>query len=388
MATRYKFGLIYQRVGQTTEEALFGNRSHSPALDQLLDTVGRRVVLAQHSGYRGGLDTQFGQTGQHSVYTEHQGKEVMFHVATLLPFSETDTQQLQRKRHIGNDIVSVVFQEGETPFSPDMVTSHFLHAYIVVRPEPGDPDTYRVTVTARADVPYFGPSLPSPPLFRRGPHFREWLLKKLINAETACYKAEKFSKLEQRTRASLLSNLVEELTFKTQEFLESSESKAGKSDSPKTFLSSVKKVLANRSRAQLEEGKAPSLSVPRGMPRSNSSSSPLSSTLMAEDQSGSPAPTDSGCGSSPAGREASPGGSRLQQEGNNTSSDTSSLGSEDGESSRLMGKPYQEGQVGKSSGEVGGGGQGGKLHGDLAKLKVDKLELLRQNVAAQREIKR
>ena len=30
----------------------------------------------------------------------------------------------------------------------------------------------------------------------------------------------------------------------------------------------------------------------------------------------------------------------------------------------------------------------GKLQGDLARLKVDKLELLRQNVAAQREIKR
>ena len=306
----------------------------------------------------------------------------------MLPFTDSDRQQLQRKRHIGNDIVSVVFQEGETPFSPDMVTSHFLHAYIVVRPEPGDPDTYRVTVTARSDVPYFGPSLPSPPLFRRGPHFREWLVKKLINAETACYKAEKFSKLEQRTRASLLSNLVEELTFKTQEFLESSESKAEKPGSPKTFLSSMKKVLANRSRAQLEESKAGSLSVPRGVPRSNSSSSPLSSTLMAEEQSGSPAPTDSGCGSSPAGREASPGGGRIQQESNN--SDTSSLGSEDGESSRLIGKVvYQEtgAQVGKSVGEVGGG-QVVKLHGDLARLKVDKLELLRQNVAAQREIKR
>ena len=308
-------------------------------------------------------------------------------MATLLPFSETDTQQLQRKRHIGNDIVSVVFQEGETPFSPDMVTSHFLHAYIVVRPEPGDPDTYRVTVTARADVPYFGPSLPSPPLFRRGPHFREWLVKKLINAETACYKAEKFSKLELRTRASLLSNLVEELTFKTQEFLESSESKAEKPGSPKTFLSSVKKVLANRSRAQLEEGKAASLSVPRGgMPRSNSSSSPLSTNLMAEEQSGgSPAPTDSGCGSSPAGREASPGG-RLQQETNN--SDTSSVGSEEGESSRLIGKVVYQEAAGGQVGNEARGGQVGKLHGDLARLKVDKLELLRQNVAAQREIKR
>ena len=34
----------------------------------------------------------------------------MFHVTTLLPFTDTDRQQLQRKRHVGNDIVAVVFQ--------------------------------------------------------------------------------------------------------------------------------------------------------------------------------------------------------------------------------------------------------------------------------------
>ena len=178
----------------------------------------------------------------------------MFHVATLLPYSETDSQQLQRKRHIGNDIVSLVFQEGSTPFSPDMVTSHFLHSYIVVTPIDGG-DRYRVSVTARADVPYFGPSLPSPPIFRRGPEFRDWLLCKLINAETACYKAEKFSKLEQRTRTSLLANLVEELTSKTSDFLgipptETAAAKPEKTEESGGLFKSVKKAFANRTKSQ------------------------------------------------------------------------------------------------------------------------------------------
>lgn len=43
--------------------------------------------------------------------------------------------QLQRKRHIGNDIVAVVFQEENTPFVPDMIQSNFLHAYVVVQVE-------------------------------------------------------------------------------------------------------------------------------------------------------------------------------------------------------------------------------------------------------------
>lgn len=66
----------------------------------------------------------------------------MFHVSTLLPYTENDPQQLQRKRHIGNDIVAIVFQEGNTPFAPDMIASHFLHAYIVVQPiDPCTPNT-------------------------------------------------------------------------------------------------------------------------------------------------------------------------------------------------------------------------------------------------------
>lgn len=42
--------------------------------------------------------------------------------------------QLQRKRHIGNDIVALVYQEGQqTPFLSDVIKSHFLHCFLVVR---------------------------------------------------------------------------------------------------------------------------------------------------------------------------------------------------------------------------------------------------------------
>lgn len=47
---------------------------------------------------------------------------------------------MQRKRHIGNDIVAVVFQDENTPFVPDMIASNFLHAYVVVQAEGGAPD--------------------------------------------------------------------------------------------------------------------------------------------------------------------------------------------------------------------------------------------------------
>lgn len=41
--------------------------------------------------------------------------------------------QLLRKRHIGNDIVTVIFQEpGALPFTPQNVRSHFQHVFIIV----------------------------------------------------------------------------------------------------------------------------------------------------------------------------------------------------------------------------------------------------------------
>lgn len=65
--------------------------------------------------------------------------------------------------------MAIVFQESNTPFVPDMIASHFLHAYIVVQVlDPNSPNTrYKVSVTARDDVPFFGPTLPNPAVFKK-----------------------------------------------------------------------------------------------------------------------------------------------------------------------------------------------------------------------------
>uniref|UniRef100_A0A8C5D9N6 Rap-GAP domain-containing protein n=1 Tax=Gouania willdenowi TaxID=441366 RepID=A0A8C5D9N6_GOUWI len=218
ISNNFKFGVIYHKFGQTSEEELFGNSDEGPAFVEFLEFLGEKIELHNFKGFRGGLDVTHGQTGTESVYCNYRNKEVMFHVSTKLPYTEGDTQQLQRKRHIGNDIVAIVFQEENTPFVPDMIASNFLHAYIVVQVVNPCSDNvlYKVSVTARDDVPFFGPSLPNPAVFRKGPEFHEFLFTKLINAEYACYKAEKFAKLEERTRSALLETLYEELHANSQ----------------------------------------------------------------------------------------------------------------------------------------------------------------------------
>uniref|UniRef100_A0A3B4EZ31 Rap1 GTPase-activating protein 2-like n=1 Tax=Pundamilia nyererei TaxID=303518 RepID=A0A3B4EZ31_9CICH len=187
----FKFGVIYQKFGQTSEEELFGNNEETPAFKEFLSILGDTVEL-QDFKFRGGLDVSHGQTGSESVYTVFRQREIMFHVSTKLPFTEGDVQQLQRKRHIGNDIVAAVFQEEPTPFVPDMIASNFLHAYVLVQAENPctEHTTYKVSVTAREDVPSFGPPLPNPAIFKKG-----------------------------RTRAALLDNLHDELHRQSQSAL-------------------------------------------------------------------------------------------------------------------------------------------------------------------------
>ncbi|XP_076598433.1 rap1 GTPase-activating protein 1 isoform X8 [Chaetodon auriga] len=258
ISNNFKFGVIYQKFGQTTEEELFGNMEESPAFVEFLEFLGHKIELHDFKGFRGGLDVTHGQTGTESVYTSFHNKEIMFHVSTKLPYTEGDSQQLQRKRHIGNDIVAIVFQEENTPFVPDMIQSNFLHAYVVVQVENACTDnvTYKVSVTARDDVPFFGPALPDPAIFKKGLEFREFLFTKLINAEYACYKAEKFAKLEERTRSALLETLYEELHINSQSMmgLGGDEDKlengaGGGGGSGGGFFESFKRVIRSRSQS-------------------------------------------------------------------------------------------------------------------------------------------
>ncbi len=54
----------------------------------------------------------------------------MLHVSTLLPYRAGDAQQIDRKRHLGNDVVLVVFKDAHSPspaerIAPAAFQSHF-----------------------------------------------------------------------------------------------------------------------------------------------------------------------------------------------------------------------------------------------------------------------
>uniref|UniRef100_A0AAY4DV64 Rap-GAP domain-containing protein n=1 Tax=Denticeps clupeoides TaxID=299321 RepID=A0AAY4DV64_9TELE len=207
-----KVGIMYCRAGQSTEEDMYNNESAGQAFDEFLDLLGDRVRLKGWEKYRAQLDTKTDSTGTHSLYTRYQDYEIMFHVSTMLPYTANNTQQLLRKRHIGNDIVTIVFQEpGALPFTPKAIRSHFQHVFIIVQAHnPCSENTYyRVAVTRSKDIPLFGPLFPKGAHFPRSPAFRNFLLAKVVNAENAAEKSEKFRSMATRTRQEYLKDLAE-----------------------------------------------------------------------------------------------------------------------------------------------------------------------------------
>lgn len=217
--TELKVGVIYIKAGQAeSEEAILGNKEESPLFSEFLDLLGDRITLKGFDRYKGGLDTVHNLTGTESVYTMWRNIEIMFHVSTMLPHEENDPQKLQKKRHIGNDIVCVAFIESDdTLFWPGCIKSYFLHTFITVRTSPkplkeSEKRKYSVSCVCRNEVQYaFKPYLVEQDEFYKSDYFREWLLVKIVNGERASYSAPKFARMQDRTRSQLLEDIITNL---------------------------------------------------------------------------------------------------------------------------------------------------------------------------------
>ncbi|XP_065778380.1 signal-induced proliferation-associated 1-like protein 2 isoform X3 [Muntiacus reevesi] len=212
LSFQHKIGILYCKAGQSTEEEMYNNETAGPAFEEFLDLLGQRVRLKGFSKYRAQLDNKTDSTGTHSLYTTYKDYELMFHVCTMLPHTPNNRQQLLRKRHIGNDIVTIVFQEpGALPFTPKSIRSHFQHVFVIVKVH--NPCTenvcYSVGVSRSKDVPPFGPPIPKGVTFPKSAVFRDFLLAKVINAENAAHKSEKFRAMATRTRQEYLKDLAE-----------------------------------------------------------------------------------------------------------------------------------------------------------------------------------
>ena len=172
----HKVGCIYIGEGQTDEIEILANVSGSIHYHEFLDGLGTLVKLQGASFNTQGLDKEYGTDGLYTVCWRDRVSEIVFHVTTQMPTDlENDARCINKKRHIGNDYVSIIFNDSGLPFQFDTFASQFNYVNIVITPERGAPfvatdgDTngrhhgryiplYRVTVMSKPGFPEISPA--------------------------------------------------------------------------------------------------------------------------------------------------------------------------------------------------------------------------------------
>jgi len=213
----YKFGVLYSK-NVKNENDLFSvvEEETSPDYKEFLEWIGDKIVLEGWQGYRGGLDVKTNTTGTHSIFTKVENYEIMFHVATLLPSQAADLQRVERKRHIGNDVIVIVFHEGDEPFNVNLITSQFIRVLFIIKKiktESGK-TKYCLVVANRRGVAAHTPVLPDPPFFDADITFRNFLLLKCINAERIALKAADIRIKMARTNGQFVTHLINDYFLK------------------------------------------------------------------------------------------------------------------------------------------------------------------------------
>eukprot|EP01132_Coremiostelium_polycephalum_P005734 gene5734-7131_t len=203
----FKFGILYCAPNQFEEEDMFSNEKGSEKYNEFLEFLGQRVKLKGWPSYRAGLDVKSDTTGTESIYDKYQGFEVMFHVSTMLPHSLADPQQVEKKRHIGNDIVVIIFKDGDQVFEPKVMKSDFNHVFIIISPDKTNPKRYKISVVYKDGVGFSQPHLNFPASWELNQEFKDFLFCKLINSEITSYEATSFKIKIQRTRLALLKDI-------------------------------------------------------------------------------------------------------------------------------------------------------------------------------------
>jgi len=251
---KHKMGVLSVQKDQGEEKAVFANAIISEDFQEFLSflgthynfslkvplcfhfhfhflfyLVGDSVDLLGFTGYAGGLDILAeGRTGKKSVYVQDEARRgpIMFHVAPLIPEHPSDPTRKRYTaplslssfslllsslflsslllssqlhlfiiRHIGNDVVVILFNESGAPIDVTMFKSQFNRTssptlLLLALPSPPPPlldvfvvvskvsdmttTHYRVEVAVKNGVLAVPPFIPFPPIFEKSFKSQRW----------------------------------------------------------------------------------------------------------------------------------------------------------------------------------------------------------------------
>ena len=156
-----KIGVIYVDKNQYTQQEILHNEKGSRAYELFLSQLGWKVNMQTHRGFVGGLDTnpRSLSDGKTTLYYASSHSEVIYHVVTMIPTKPSDPQQIDKKRHVGNDYVHIVWSDNANQsYDPSTITSHFNDVQIVIYPlRKTQRGLFVIKIHAKDKVPPFGP---------------------------------------------------------------------------------------------------------------------------------------------------------------------------------------------------------------------------------------
>ncbi|KAI1117324.1 hypothetical protein F5Y14DRAFT_448260 [Nemania sp. NC0429] len=132
----HKVGVVYIGENQVNEIEILANVSGSSDYVEFLNGLGTLTKLKGATFNLQGLDRQYDTDGEYTFCWRDRVTEIVFHVTTQMPTDlEHDPLCTQKKRHIGNDFVNIIFNDSGFPFNFDTFPSEFNYVYIVITPE-------------------------------------------------------------------------------------------------------------------------------------------------------------------------------------------------------------------------------------------------------------
>ncbi|EEQ91563.1 GTPase activating protein [Blastomyces dermatitidis ER-3] len=138
----HKIGVIYIGEGQTNEVEILANVAGSPDYDYFLSSLGTKVSLKDAKFNTQGLHS--GDDGEFTYAWRDRVTEIIYHVATMMPTNlEADPQCVNKKRHIGNSFVNIIFNHSNLAFNFDTIPSQFNFVNIVISPASRISPTHR-----------------------------------------------------------------------------------------------------------------------------------------------------------------------------------------------------------------------------------------------------
>ncbi|XP_045640616.1 tuberin isoform X3 [Ursus americanus] len=119
-----------------SELAILSNEHGSYRYTEFLTGLGKLIELKDcqpDKVYLGGLDV-CGEDGQFTYCWHDDIMQAVFHIATLMPTKDVDKHRCDKKRHLGNDFVSIVYNDSGEDFKLGTIRGQFNFVHVIISP--------------------------------------------------------------------------------------------------------------------------------------------------------------------------------------------------------------------------------------------------------------